>query len=153
MSGSKTRQACLRKARHWILFTPNDIQGSDSLAKRLRHVVEENQRVKQALRCIQNNPDELGSILNASHQSLRDNYEVSCDELNHMVTITQKHVGCAGARMMGGGFGGSTLNLVKTTDAQEFVDTTLEQYQERYPHLKTSALIAELVAGADRITL
>ena len=54
---------------------------------------------------------------------------------------------------MGGGFGGSTLNLVKTVDAKVFVDETLAQYKERYPALKPSALIAELVGGAASVTL
>ena len=55
--------------------------------------------------------------------------------------------------MMGGGFGGSTLNLVKTDEAAAFVDATLSEYEKRYPNLKTSALIAELVGGAGSVTL
>ena len=70
-----------------------------------------------------------------------------------MVEIARQHRACVGARMMGGGFGGSTLNLVKTESAQEFVDATLAQYQKQYPDLKTSALIAELVGGANSVTL
>ena len=130
-----------------------DIQGDDAITKRIRHVVEENKRVKQALSYIQNDPESLGSVLSASHQSLRDDYEVSCDELNTMVEIAVEHPACAGARMMGGGFGGSTLNLVKTDEAAAFVDATLSEYQKRYPDLKTSALIAELVGGAGSVTL
>jgi galactokinase len=131
----------------------HDIQGDDTLAKRIRHVTQENKRVKMALEYIQNDPENLGKTLYASHQSLRDDYEVSCDELNAMVEIARRHKACVGSRMMGGGFGGSTLNLVKTENAQEFVDTTLAEYQKQYPDLKTSALIAELVGGADSVTL
>ena len=132
---------------------PENIEGDDVITKRIRHVVEENQRVKQALSYIQNDPQSLGSVLNASHTSLRDDYEVSCDELNTMVEIAVEHPACAGARMMGGGFGGSTLNLVKTDEAAAFVDAALSEYEKRYPNLKTSALIAELVGGAGSVTL
>ena len=130
-----------------------DLSGDDALTKRIRHVVEENKRVKQALVYIQNEPEQLGRVLNASHQSLRDDYQVSCDELDTMVNLAQGHEACLGARMMGGGFGGSTLNLVRTQDAADFVDAVLTHYGKRYPDLKTSALIAELVAGAGSITL
>ena len=84
-----------------------DLSGDDALTKRIRHVVEENKRVKQALVYIQNEPEQLGRVLNASHQSLRDDYQVSCDELDTMVNLAQGHEACLGARMMGGGFGGS----------------------------------------------
>jgi galactokinase len=131
----------------------DQVQDEDTLTKRVRHVVQENRRVEQALTCIQNDAQGLGRLLKQSHASLRDDYEVSCDELNTMVEIATSHDACVGARMMGGGFGGSTLNLVQTAKAQIFVDETLAQYKQHYPLLEPSALIAELVAGAASITL
>ena len=131
----------------------DEVQGEDTLSKRVRHIVLENQRVQDALTCIQDDAEGLGKLLDESHASLRDDYEVSCDELNEMVKIARRHDACLGARMMGGGFGGSTLNLVKTAEAKVFVDETLARYKERYPALKPSALIAELVGGAASVTL
>jgi len=124
------------------------LAGNDTLSRRVRHVIRENTRVEQALQYIQNDALALGQLLDESHKSLRDDYEVSCDELNAMVQIAQAHDACLGSRMMGGGFGGSTLSLVEAGRAQTFVDETIEKYLEVYPDLKPSALIAELVAGA-----
>jgi len=146
------------KSEHPHIQTMRDVsaelvQGNDTLSKRIRHVVQENRRVEQAMTCIQNDAEGLGKLLDESHRSLRDDYEVSCDELNAMVEIATSQDGCVGARMMGGGFGGSTLNLVETAKAKIFVDETLIQYGRRYPQLKPSALIAELVTGAASLTI
>lgn len=153
----KEALACL-SLQHPHIQTMRDVgadqvQAEDTLTKRVRHVVQENRRVEQALTCIQNDAQGLGRLLKQSHTSLRDDYEVSCDELNTMVEIATSHDACVGARMMGGGFGGSTLNLVETTKSQIFVVETLARYKKRYPLLKPSALIAELVSGAASLTL
>jgi galactokinase len=64
-----------------------------------------------------------------SHKGLSELYEVSCDELDFLVTLAQKEKSIAGARMMGGGFGGCTINLIKTDDVHEIYDRFRQQYQ------------------------
>ena len=65
-----------------------------------------------------------------SHQSLRDDYEVSCDELDLMVTLAREIEGVYGARMTGGGFGGSTVNLVDDEHVEEFRAHVSQRYEE-----------------------
>ena len=67
--------------------------------------------------------------MNLSHESLRDDYEVSCRELDLMVELARQQEGVAGARMMGGGFGGSTVNLVPRDNFNEFRRVVSEGYQ------------------------
>lgn len=87
-----------------------------TLARRLRHIVGENHRVHEAFAAL-NSGDValLGKLLFASHASLRDDYEVSCRELDVLVEIARGVPGVVGARMIGGGFGGCTLTLVDET--------------------------------------
>ena len=83
----------------------------DPLDRRVRHVIEENERVDRAVSALAHEDlRELGSLLDASHASLRDLYEVSTPELERTVKA-MKDAGAAGARVMGGGFGGSVLGL------------------------------------------
>lgn len=87
-------------------------QASDQVVRRVRHVVSENSRVLAAVEALQNNDlIELGKLMNQSHDSLRDDFEVSCPELNVAVDSAQS-IGAYGARMMGGGFGGSAIALL-----------------------------------------
>ncbi|MGB0639991.1 MAG: galactokinase, partial [Myxococcota bacterium] len=67
----------------------------------------------------------LGTILSEAHDSLRDDYEVSCSQLDLLVELAQAQSSCFGARMVGGGFGGCTLNLVRSADTQEFIGSVL----------------------------
>ena len=67
--------------------------------------------------------------MNFSHDSLRDDYQVSCAELDLMVDIARSFPGVYGARMMGGGFGGCTINLVEGTRAEAFAQTMAERYR------------------------
>ena len=69
--------------------------------------------------------------MNDSHRSLRDDYEVSCAELDLMVEIASQIEGLQGARMTGGGFGGCTINLVETGRATSFKDAMTKQYEKR----------------------
>ena len=83
-----------------------------TLCRRVRHVVTENARVLAAVAALRGGEwDELGRLMNASHESLRDDYEVSCDELDVAVDSARR-AGALGARMTGGGFGGSAVALV-----------------------------------------
>jgi galactokinase len=85
----------------------------DTVYRRCRHVVTEDQRVLDAATALQTQDvDRFGQLMYQSHASLRDDYEVSCAELDLLVDLASSMRGVYGARMMGGGFGGCTVNLV-----------------------------------------
>jgi galactokinase len=103
------------------------------LYRRCRYVVEENARVAQA--CIAlaaNNMATVGQLLYASHAGLRDDYEVSCPELDKLVALATGRPGVLGARMMGGGFGGCTLNLVEAAHVADFIKTMAADFLAFY---------------------
>ncbi len=91
------------------------------LYHRALHVVSENARVVEAKAAFERgDAAAFGRLMNASHESLRDDYEVSCPELDVMVGLARRCEGVYGARMTGGGFGGSTVNLVEAARAESF---------------------------------
>jgi galactokinase len=105
----------------------------DVIERRCRYVVEENARVEAVTEHLQaGHPlEEVGGLLYASHNGLRDDYEVSCPELDVLVELAHDAPGCYGARMMGGGFGGCTINLVATSEVDAFIDFMTKGYQDR----------------------
>ena len=115
--------------------TPDQLQKHaqllpDLLFRRARHVVTENARVLSAREALINNDlESLGALMQKSHASLRDDYEVSCNELDVMADLANNFPGCVGARMTGGGFGGCTINLVRTDQVEEFAIHMREGYQ------------------------
>lgn len=126
---------------------------SDVLLRRARHVVTENARVLLAVEALKTGDTAtLGALLYASHASLRDDYEVSCPELDAVVEIARAIPGVVGARMMGGGFGGSALILVQH-DAQPTLASTLaHQYPQRTR--RTGAMhICQVAGGPHHVTI
>lgn len=103
---------------------------SDPILRRCMHVVTENQRTLQAKDALKmGDVALLGKLMNLSHESLRDNYEVSCRELDLMVDLARQHPGTYGARMMGGGFGGTTVNLVHRSTFESFAHQVRAGYK------------------------
>jgi galactokinase len=99
---------------------------------RCRHVLDENERVDQAVAALaRGDLQRLGQLFRASHESLRDLYQVSCPELDAMVQAALVAPGCAAARMTGGGFGGSTVNLVQRDQTAAFTAAALASFRER----------------------
>jgi galactokinase len=99
------------------------------IRKRCWHVVSEIQRVKDAVQALrQRDLFWFGELMRRSHSSLRDNYEVSCRELDLMVEIASHQKGLIGARMTGGGFGGCTINLVRRDSAEQFKANVTSEY-------------------------
>ena len=99
--------------------------------KRCRHVTTENVRVLDAAAVLEGGDlSRFGALMRASHESLRDDYEVSCAELDLMVELAGKVGGVYGARMTGGGFGGCTINLVKTDSVAEFKRVVASGYEQ-----------------------
>jgi len=98
--------------------------------RRCRHVVSENSRVLDTVKALkEDNLSPIGKFMAQSHQSLRDDFDVSCRELDVMVELAQKEPGVIGARMTGGGFGGCTINLVETTHLEGFRQSIRPAYK------------------------
>ncbi len=96
-------------------------------------VLEENKRVHLAAEAIQNNNLELlGQLLYQSHEGLRKDYEVSCEELDYLVELTKSNDAILGSRMMGGGFGGCTINLIRADAIAHFKATTKDLYEKKF---------------------
>ena len=124
---------------------------NEKLTRRARHVFTENQRVTQAVSAMQNDRSvELGQILNASHASLRDDYEVSSPALNQIVESALKAPGCLGARMTGAGFGGCAVAILRADSASEFSDRLIETYRQK-SGLTASVHICSAEAGASQV--
>ena len=110
----------------------------DELARRARHVVSENARVREAVRALEaGRLDELGELMARSHASLRDDYEVSCPELDELVEAALAHPGVYGARMTGGGFGGAMIALVEREAAPALEGAMRERYRRRFGKVPT----------------
>ena len=100
--------------------------------RRCLHVVRENERTLEAARLFHSGDlASVGRLMHASHESLRDLYEVSCSELDTMVESAEGLAGYIGGRMTGGGFGGCTINLVRRGDAESFAQAVAKRYRER----------------------
>ena len=130
--------AILGKAS-WRDVTAADVQDNwdqlgDPINRRSRHVVGEISRTIEAAAALAKNDFEtLGPLMAASHDSLRDDFEVSCEELDIMVDIARKigrQGGVIGARMTGGGFGGSTVTLCESRKASEIAETLASEYEK-----------------------
>ena len=108
---------------------------SDICRKRAKHAVYENQRTVKAVKALkEDNVEEFGHLMNASHVSLRDDYEVSCEEIDILVDLAWKIPGVIGSRITGGGFGGCTVSIVKNDAVDTFIDTIGKQYKEKVGH-------------------
>ena len=105
---------------------------SPVVAKRCRHVVSENARVGQVISAMKaGDLGQLKTLLSASHFSLRDDYQVSCPELDLLVDLALAQPGCQGARLTGAGFGGCTVNLVEAPAVEAFSRSMMSAYQKR----------------------
>jgi galactokinase len=111
----------LRDATEAILDRAASDGATDPCLRRARHVVSENGRVLRALEALaQGDAPAFGALLNASHESLARDFEVSCPELDRLVSLARADGACFGARLVGAGFGGCTLNLVAASGAEAF---------------------------------
>jgi len=149
---SKVRPIKVLAEVSWDEFKTLENQIEDVTArKRARHVISEIARTEQAVAELRNgNIETFGQLMNGSHDSLRDDYEVTGEELDTMVEEARKITGVVGSRMTGGGFGGCTVSLVK----DEAIDTFIEQVGKNYEArtgLKPAFYVAEIGDGAKRL--
>ena len=105
----------------------------EPLGRRVSHVVRENARTLAAADALRHGHlDTFGRLMNGSHASLRDDFEVSAPELDHLVSEAQRRPGVLGARLTGGGFGGSVLVLVERAEAQAVQQALVKTFQARF---------------------
>jgi galactokinase len=124
----------------------------EKIFQRCRHVISENDRVRRAAKALETNDlPALGSLFYESHRSLREDYEVSCPELDLMVDLARKHEGVLGARMTGGGFGGCTVNLVQADTVLDFQRSVSSEYA-RATGLTPQIFATQAADGASEFT-
>ena len=122
------------------------------LRRRAGYVIAENQRVLDTVACLKRNDlDGVGALLWQSHAGLRDEYEVSCLELDTLVELARSVPGVLGGRMMGGGFGGCTVNLVRDEAVDALKQVVVEQYATR-TGLQASIDICRAAGGPGSIS-
>eukprot|EP00538_Stauroneis_constricta_P002403 CAMPEP_0119552292 /NCGR_PEP_ID=MMETSP1352-20130426/5333_1 /TAXON_ID=265584 /ORGANISM="Stauroneis constricta, Strain CCMP1120" /LENGTH=479 /DNA_ID=CAMNT_0007598505 /DNA_START=24 /DNA_END=1463 /DNA_ORIENTATION=- len=122
--------------------------------KRARHVTTENERTCQAKAALEGGDWELvGKLMNDSHSSMRDDYEVSCSEIDVLVDLAQKFEGVHGSRLTGGGFGGCTVTLVEKSKAEDLMDFLKQEYAAKTGKecfcFVTSPAVGTRVLGVD----
>lgn len=124
---------------------------SEVVTRRARHIVSENARVLEAVKAMKSGDvNRLGELLNASHASLRDDFEVTNEALNQIVECAQEQSSCYGARMTGAGFGGCAVALVNEKSANDFTGAVLAAYKKK-SGLDAGIYVCKASAGADVI--
>jgi galactokinase len=115
----------------------------EKIYRRCRHVVLENKRVIDAVKAMRSGSlHQLGELMYASHFSLQNDYEVSCPELDFLVQYARRKEYVLGSRMMGGGFGGCTINLLRQQDTEAFIHSVSKAYEQRYRLALTPVTVA-----------
>ena len=141
---NKRRQSCERVAATLGVDTLRDAtmemldnarpRISDEDYRRARYVIGEKQRVLEVCDALKRDDyDTVGRMMYLTHDGLRDDYEVSCEEIDFLNDIARE-CGVTGSRIMGGGFGGCTINLVKDELYDRFIQTASRRFNERYGH-------------------
>jgi galactokinase len=129
----------------------NHIISDETVLKRARHIVSENQRVLKAVEALRiNDLDRVGKLMVESHNSLRDDYEVTGLELDCLVELAMKQEGVIGARMTGAGFGGCAVAIVKEGITREFISFVSEAYQ-KVTGLKPEFYLPEIGDGVKKV--
>ncbi|WP_010522076.1 galactokinase [Aquimarina agarivorans] len=101
--------------------------------KRARFVLEENERVNKAVEALKSKDlNTFGELMYGSHSGLQNDYEVSCEELDFLTAFSKDYDQVLGARMMGGGFGGCTINLIRKDGVESFVAEATKAYKEKF---------------------
>lgn len=138
-------------------LTPEEFESHKSLIKdpvrlkRAKHAVYENQRTIDAVSALkEGNIERFGELMNQSHISLRDDYEVSCEEIDILVDLAWKIPGVIGSRITGGGFGGCTVSIVKNDAVDTFIESIGKAYKEKVGH-EAEFYTVDIGDGASRL--
>ncbi|HUU92027.1 MAG TPA: galactokinase [Phycisphaerae bacterium] len=130
------------------LFEAHESALPQVVRRRCRHVVTENARVRESIEALgRGDLDRFGALLNASHDSLRDDYEVSGPELDLLVRIARQTEGVLGSRLTGAGFGGCTVSLVRPDAVAALREAVLARYEEECGH-EPRIWVSEAADGA-----
>ena len=128
--------------------THKDAIQDEICRKRAKHAVYENQRTIRAVKALKENDiTQFGRLMNESHISLRDDYEVSCEEIDILVDLAWQIDGVIGSRITGGGFGGCTVSIVKNDAVDTFIAKVGEGYKEKTGH-EAEFYVVEIGDGA-----
>ena len=123
----------------------------DNVVRRALHAVKENERTKEAVSALKDGKIGIfGKLMNASHVSLRDDYEVSCPEIDFIVDEAWKIPGVVGCRITGGGFGGCAVSIVKDEAVEELKETIGKAYKEKFG-LDAEFYVIDAGEGAHRV--
>lgn len=138
-------------------LTPEEFEAHKSLIKdeiqlqRAKHAVYENQRTIDAVTALKaGDIESFGKLMNQSHISLRDDYDVSCEEIDILVDLAWKIPGVLGSRITGGGFGGCTVSIVKDESIDTFIETIGKTYLEKVGH-EAEFYTVDIGDGASRL--
>lgn len=138
-------------------LTPEEFEAHKSLIKdeiqlqRAKHAVYENQRTIDAVTALKaGDIERFGKLMNQSHISLRDDYDVSCEEIDILVDLAWKIPGVLGSRITGGGFGGCTVSIVKDESVDTFIETIGKTYLEKVGH-EAEFYTVDIGEGASRL--
>lgn len=138
-------------------LTPEEFEANKELItdpvqlKRAKHAVYENQRTIDAVAALREGDiNKFGQLMNQSHISLRDDYEVSCEEIDILVDLAWKIPGVIGSRITGGGFGGCTVSIVKNDAVDTFINEIGKVYKEKVGH-EAEFYTVDIGDGASRI--
>jgi galactokinase len=144
-------QVCALRDVSEAMLQASSSRLSDVVYRRALHVVTENERVLRAAEAIRaKRLHDFGALMYESHRSLRDNFEVSCAELDLLVELARKQPGVYGARMTGGGFGGCTVNLVAAEAVESFCESMKHDYQQA-TNLLPDVFVCVPAAGAEAV--
>ena len=138
-------------------LTPDEFEANKDLItdpvqlKRAKHAVYENQRTIDAVAALRDGDiNKFGQLMNQSHISLRDDYEVSCEEIDILVDLAWEIPGVIGSRITGGGFGGCTVSIVKNDAVDTFINDIGKAYKEKVGH-EAEFYTVDIGDGASRI--
>lgn len=156
---NERREQCEQAAEHFGVpklrdlsldqFEPRKHELDDVVMRRAKHIITENERTLQASEAMRaNDPVKLGQLMIASHESMRDDFEISTDALNAIVECSLQHKACYGARMTGGGFGGCGVALVKVNQVDNFVEFVTKCYTEKTGHT-AKVYVSQPMQGAE----
>ena len=116
--------------------------------RRAKHVITENDRTTaMATALTKRDWTSCGQLMGASHQSMKEDFEITCPEIDRLVEIAQSVEGVIGSRMTGGGFGGCTVSLIETKRTAEIVEAITKQYQSA-TNIVPAAFVTQPAQGA-----
>jgi galactokinase len=142
-----------RDIRKWENLLPYEAEMGELVYMRCLYVVQEIARTQEAAIYLKdNNLIEFGRLMNESHDGLSRLYNVSCKELDFLAAHAQQNEHVIGARMMGGGFGGCTINIVKDEAVDSFITDITTAYQQQF-QVSPEAFVVETSDGVRELSL